>query len=41
MTGAEAEWDPHHGSYKLYTNYNKELSGDDVGLTSRSTEEGR
>lgn len=31
MTGAEAEWDPHHGSYKLYTNYNKELSGDDVG----------
>lgn len=32
MTGVEAEWDPDHGRYKLYTRYNKELAGDDIGL---------
>lgn len=31
MTGAEAEWTPDHGRYKLYTEYGRELSGDDVG----------
>lgn len=32
MTGAEAAWDPDHGRYKIYTNYQKELAGDDIGL---------
>ena len=31
MTGVEAEWTPDHGRYKLYTEYGRELSGDDVG----------
>lgn len=31
MTGVEAEWDKHHGKYKLYTLYNRELAGDDIG----------
>lgn len=31
MTGVEAEWDKDQGKYKLYTNYRKELAGDDVG----------
>lgn len=31
MTGAEAEWDPDNGKYKLYTRYRKELAGDDIG----------
>ncbi|MDE7123132.1 MAG: GH92 family glycosyl hydrolase, partial [Alistipes sp.] len=31
MTGPEAEWTPDHGQYKLYTEYGRELSGDDVG----------
>ncbi len=31
MTGAEAAWTPDHGQYKLYTQYGRELSGDDVG----------
>lgn len=31
MTGVEAEWTPDNGTYKLYTNYGRELSGDDVG----------
>lgn len=31
MTGAEAEWTPDHGRYKLYIEYGRELSGDDVG----------
>ena len=29
--GVEAEWDPDDNRYKLYTRYNKELSGDDIG----------
>lgn len=32
MTGVEAEWDADHGKYKLYTKYNKEIAGDDIGL---------
>lgn len=31
MTGPEADWDPDHGRYKLYTRYGRELSGDDIG----------
>ena len=31
MTGVEAEWEKDQGKYKLYTNYRKELAGDDVG----------
>ncbi len=31
MTGVEAEWTPDSGGYKLYTEYGRELSGDDVG----------
>lgn len=31
MTGVEAEWTPDNGSYKLYTSYGRELSGDDIG----------
>lgn len=31
MTGVEAEWDVHQGQYKLYTNYRKEMAGDDIG----------
>ncbi len=31
MSGVEAEWTPDNGRYKLYTNYGRELSGDDVG----------
>lgn len=30
--GVEAEWTVDDGEYKLYTNYNRELSGDDVGF---------
>ena len=29
--GIEAEWDPDDNRYKIYTNYRKEMSGDDVG----------
>ena len=32
MTGAEAEWDPDNGKYKLYKAYHKELAGDDIGV---------
>lgn len=32
MQGVEAEWDIHSGKYKLYTQYNKEIAGDDVGV---------
>lgn len=32
MKGIEAEWDRDSGRYKLYTNYRKEMSGDDVGV---------
>jgi predicted alpha-1,2-mannosidase len=31
MTDVEAEWTPDNGTYKLYTNYGRELSGDDIG----------
>ena len=31
MTGVEAEWTPDNGRYKLYTQYGRELAGDDVG----------
>ncbi|MBP1613588.1 MAG: putative alpha-1,2-mannosidase [Bacteroidetes bacterium] len=32
MTGVEAEWDKDSGKNKLYTNYNKEIAGDDIGI---------
>ena len=32
MKGVEAEWDAHSGKYKLYRNYTREMSGDDVGV---------
>lgn len=32
MKGVEAEWDVYSGKYKLYTNYTREMSGDDVGV---------
>ncbi len=31
MTGVEAEWTPDSGKYKLYTEYGREMAGDDVG----------
>lgn len=31
MYGVEAEWDKDQGEYKLYTKYNKEIAGDDIG----------
>lgn len=31
MQGVEAEWDVHSGKYKLYTKYNKDIAGDDIG----------
>lgn len=31
MYGVEAEWDKNQGKYKLYTKYNKEIAGDDIG----------
>ncbi|WP_374047886.1 GH92 family glycosyl hydrolase [uncultured Alistipes sp.] len=31
MTGVEAEWTPDNGRYKLYTEYGRELAGDDIG----------
>ena len=31
MTGAEAEWTPDNGKYKIYTSYGRELAGDDIG----------
>lgn len=31
MQGVEAEWDPDQGKYKLYTKYNKDIAGDDIG----------
>ena len=31
MTGVEAAWTPDNGRYKLYTEYGRELAGDDVG----------
>ena len=32
MQGVEAEWDIYSGKYKLYTEYTREMSGDDVGV---------
>ncbi|KKB49587.1 GH92 family glycosyl hydrolase [Parabacteroides gordonii] len=32
MKGVEAEWDIYSGKYKLYTKYNREMSGDDIGV---------
>ena len=32
MKGVEAEWDIYSGKYKIYTKYNREMSGDDVGV---------
>lgn len=41
MSGVEAEWDADNGKNKLYTNYRKELAGDDIGtFFSFDTEEG-
>lgn len=41
MHGVEAEWDPDHGRYKLYTRYQKDLAGDDIGAYfTFDTEEG-
>lgn len=31
MEGVEAEWDKDNGKYKLYTQYHKDLAGDDIG----------
>jgi predicted alpha-1,2-mannosidase len=31
MSGVEAAWTPDNGTYKLYTNYGRELSGNDIG----------
>ncbi len=31
MTAVEAEWTPDNGTYKLYTQYGRDLSGDDIG----------
>lgn len=31
MTGVEAEWTVDDGTYKLYTEYGRDLSGDDIG----------
>lgn len=32
MTGTEAEWDQDHGRYKIYREYRREMSGNDVGV---------
>lgn len=31
MTGVEAEWTPDNGKYKIYTNYGRDIAGDDIG----------
>ncbi len=31
MTGVEAEWTPDNGTYKIYREYGRDLSGDDIG----------
>ena len=31
MSGVEAEWDKDNGKYKLYTQYDRDLAGDDIG----------
>ena len=32
MSGVEAEWDKDNGKYKLYTEYKREIAGDDIGV---------
>lgn len=32
MQGVEAEWDHDHGRYKLYPQYRKQMSGNDIGV---------
>lgn len=32
MQGVEAEWDKDNGKYKIYPNYGRTLSGDDIGV---------
>ena len=32
MKGVEAEWDVYSGKYKLYTKYDREMCGDDIGV---------
>ena len=32
MKGVEAQWDAYSGKYKLYTKYDREMSGDDIGV---------
>lgn len=31
-TGVEAQWDADNGKYKIYRNYSKQISGDDIGV---------
>ena len=31
MEGAEAQWMPDHGQYRIYTSYGREMAGDDIG----------
>ena len=31
MTGVEAAWTPDNGKYKLYTEYGRDIAGDDIG----------
>ena len=41
MQGVEAEWDKDQGKYKLYTKYNRDIAGDDIGAWfTFDTEEG-
>lgn len=41
MKAVEAEWTPDNGKYKLYTKYERELAGDDIGYWfTFHTEEG-
>lgn len=41
MKGVEAEWTPDNGKYKIYTRYEREIAGDDIGYWfSFDTEEG-
>ncbi|MDE5941010.1 MAG: GH92 family glycosyl hydrolase [Muribaculaceae bacterium] len=35
MTGVEAEWDKDNGRYKIYTDYGRVMSGDDIGVWMR------
>lgn len=42
MTGPEAAWDKDNGRYKIYTQYSREIAGDDIGywFTYDSLEDG-